>query len=37
MAQPEEIAYVVGFLADERAGYITGVNISPNGGLFISF
>ena len=37
MAQPEEIAYTVGFLADERAGYITGANISVNGGLFISF
>lgn len=37
MAQPEEIAYVVGFLADKRAGYLTGVNISANGGLFISF
>ncbi len=37
MAQPEEIAYVVGFLADKRAAYITGVNISANGGLFISF
>ena len=36
-AQPEEIAYVVGFLADKRAGYITGQNISPNGGMFISF
>jgi acetoacetyl-CoA reductase len=37
MAQPEEIAYVVGFLCDERAGYITGANISVNGGMFISF
>jgi acetoacetyl-CoA reductase len=37
MAQPEEIAYVVGVLSDERAGYITGTNISVNGGLFISF
>ena len=37
MAQPDEIAYVVGFLADERAGYITGANISVNGGLFTSF
>jgi acetoacetyl-CoA reductase len=37
MAQPEEIAYTVGFLADERAAYITGANISVNGGLFISF
>ncbi|MDY0010023.1 MAG: acetoacetyl-CoA reductase [Bdellovibrionales bacterium] len=37
MAQPEEVAYVVGVLSDERAGYITGTNISVNGGLFISF
>ncbi|HCS23839.1 MAG TPA: acetoacetyl-CoA reductase [Alphaproteobacteria bacterium] len=37
MAQPEEIAYVVGVLCDDRAGYITGTNISVNGGLFISF
>jgi acetoacetyl-CoA reductase len=37
MAQPAEIAYVVGVLVDERAGYITGTNISVNGGLFISF
>lgn len=37
MAQPEDIAYVVGFLADERAGYVTGVNLSVNGGLFMSF
>lgn len=37
MAQPEEIAYVVSFLTDERAGYITGINMSVNGGLFISF
>ena len=37
MAEPEEIAYVVSFLADKRAGYITGANISTNGGLFISF
>ena len=37
LAEPSEIAYVVGFLADKRAGYITGANISTNGGLFISF
>jgi acetoacetyl-CoA reductase len=37
MAKPEEIAYAVGFLTDARAGYITGVNLSVNGGLFISF
>lgn len=37
MAQPEEVAYVVSFLSDERAAYVTGTNISVNGGLFISF
>lgn len=37
MGTPEEIAYTVSFLADARAGYITGVNLSVNGGLFISF
>lgn len=37
MAQPEEVAYVVSFLCDERASYVTGTNISVNGGLFISF
>ena len=30
--QPEEIARVVSFLADEDAGFITGSNISANGG-----
>lgn len=37
MAQPEEIAHAVAFLAHERSGYITGVNLSVNGGMFISF
>lgn len=37
MAQPDEIAYVVSFLCNDRAGYVTGTNISVNGGLFISF
>lgn len=37
MAKPEEVAYVVSFLCDERAAYLTGTNISVNGGLFISF
>lgn len=37
MAQPGEIAHAVSFLAHERAGYITGINLSVNGGLFISF
>jgi acetoacetyl-CoA reductase len=33
LAQPEEIAAVVAFLASEDAGYITGANISVNGGM----
>jgi acetoacetyl-CoA reductase len=37
MAEPEEIAHVVGFLADTKASYVTGTNVSVNGGLFISF
>lgn len=32
MAKPEEIARAVVFLADEEAGYITGTNLSVNGG-----
>ena len=31
--KPEEIAAVVAFLASEEAGYITGANISVNGGM----
>ena len=31
---PEEVAAVVGFLASEQAGYITGEVISINGGLY---
>ncbi len=33
LARPEEIGAVVGFLASEEAGYITGANISVNGGM----
>lgn len=33
LAQPEEVAAVVAFLASEDAGYITGANISVNGGM----
>ncbi len=33
LARPEEIAGLVGYLASEDAGYITGANISINGGL----
>jgi acetoacetyl-CoA reductase len=35
MAEPEEIASAVAFLAAEENGYITGANIPVNGGLFI--
>jgi acetoacetyl-CoA reductase len=33
LARPGEIAAVVAFLASEEAGYITGANISVNGGM----
>ncbi len=33
LARPEEIAAVVTFLASDEAGYITGANISVNGGM----
>lgn len=32
LAEPQEIARTVAFLADQEAGYITGANISINGG-----
>ncbi|MCS7132792.1 MAG: SDR family oxidoreductase, partial [Aigarchaeota archaeon] len=35
-AKPEEIAYVVAFLASERANYITGTVIQVDGGLIKS-
>jgi len=33
LARPEEVAAVVAFLVAEEAGYITGANISVNGGM----
>ena len=33
---PEEIAFTVSWLADERNGYTTGANIPVNGGMFMS-
>lgn len=34
-AKPEEIAYVVAFLASEKSNYITGSNITINGGHYM--
>ena len=31
--QPEDVARVVGFLASERSGYITGEAVNVSGGL----
>ncbi len=36
MGTPEEIAFTVSWLADERNGYTTGANIPVNGGMFMS-
>lgn len=35
LAEPEEVARVVAFLADEKNGYITGANIPVNGGHYM--
>ncbi|CAI7672118.1 unnamed protein product [Penicillium pancosmium] len=35
MGQPDEIAYAVGFLCEERARWINGAHIIASGGLFI--
>src|SRR6266850_38044 len=36
LAQPEEVAGLVAYLVSEEAGYITGANISINGGLHMA-
>ena len=33
LAMPEEVADAVAFLASDKAAYITGTNLSVNGGL----
>lgn len=37
MGEPDEVAYLVGVLCDDRAAYVTGANYELNGGLFMSF
>lgn len=35
LAEPEEIAWAISFLVNEKSDYITGTNLSINGGLFM--
>jgi acetoacetyl-CoA reductase len=37
IGQPDDVAHAIAFLCDEQSGYLTGVNLPVNGGLFISF
>lgn len=37
LGEPEEIAYAVNFLVDERASWITGANLSINGGHYMGW
>ncbi len=37
LGEPSEIAYAVGFFTDERAGWITGANLSANGGHYMGW
>lgn len=37
MGTPDEVAFLVGILCEDRAAYITGANYEVNGGLFMSF
>lgn len=36
MANPDEIAYVVSFLTDDRNTYMTGANLPVNGGMYMT-
>jgi NAD(P)-dependent dehydrogenase (short-subunit alcohol dehydrogenase family) len=35
MGKPEEVAYAVAFLCEERAGWVNGTHIFVNGGLYV--
>lgn len=35
MGRPEEVAYAVAFLCEERAGWVNGTHIFVNGGLYV--
>jgi acetoacetyl-CoA reductase len=37
IGSPEDVAAAIAFLCAEESGYLTGVNLPVNGGLFISF
>lgn len=37
LGRPDEIAYAVGFLVDEQAAWITGANLSINGGHYMGW
>ncbi len=36
LGTPEDVAYVVGFLASEEASYLTGITLPINGGLYLA-
>jgi NAD(P)-dependent dehydrogenase (short-subunit alcohol dehydrogenase family) len=35
LVEPDEIAYAVGVLCEEKAGFINGIHLHVNGGIFI--
>ena len=37
IGRPEDVARAIGFLCADEAGYLTGINLPVNGGLFMSF
>lgn len=36
LAKPEEIAWAIAFFASEKSGFLTGSNLSDNGGIYMS-